>query len=587
MSLASKNLAKAKARTPIGGAESQFNDGEQGVGSKINAAADQTGDMNSRYNAKKQKKRKMKNRKRLLSTAVHSLATDDSDSRKSKAAKTQDVDADHSGDGEDDMDKSDPDSDEGNEETSSHTAQTSSAPPQSSSKPSTLTEDSDSKFLSWSPSESFEWLIHPMTTAEFFKDYWEKKPLLIRRKNKKYYRDTFTVDILDNMLRSHNVKFGVNLDTTTYTDGVRETPSESVPGRAHAGTVWSMYNDGCSVRTLNPYAFHPPLHHLVSSLQEYFSCMVGINTYLTPPGTQGFSPHYDDIEAFILQTEGAKRWRLYENPLGEKLPRTSSHNFDQKDLGKPILETVLHAGDMMYFPRGIVHQGNALEKELSHHVTVSTFQMHSWGTFMEKIVQGAMDHAYHADVQFREGLPLNFHDFVGVQHEQKENVSKRKVYLKRVKAMFEKLTEFAPVDAAADQIAADFIHSCLPTRIPPKVRQYNSRYRSVAPTSSTSFEIDGETEVKLLSKDVARLVIEEEFANFYHTLDNPNLFKQEDPQFVSFTLDHAVALEYLLENHAEWKPVCTIPGVEESDQIMIAQCLYDIGILLAKNDTQE
>lgn len=40
--------------------------------------------------------------------------------------------------------------------------------------------------------------------------------------------------------------------------------------------------------------------------------------YLTPPGTQGFAPHYDDIEAFILQLEGRKHWRLYS-------PRYNSH----------------------------------------------------------------------------------------------------------------------------------------------------------------------------------------------------------------------------------------------------------------------
>ena len=37
--------------------------------------------------------------------------------------------------------------------------------------------------------------------------------------------------------------------------------------------------------------------------------------YLTPPGTQGFAPHYDDIEAFILQLEGKKHWRLYSPRL--------------------------------------------------------------------------------------------------------------------------------------------------------------------------------------------------------------------------------------------------------------------------------
>ena len=39
------------------------------------------------------------------------------------------------------------------------------------------------------------------------------------------------------------------------------------------------------------------------------------NRYLTPAGTQGFAPHYDDIEAFILQLEGKKHWRLYSPRL--------------------------------------------------------------------------------------------------------------------------------------------------------------------------------------------------------------------------------------------------------------------------------
>ena len=54
---------------------------------------------------------------------------------------------------------------------------------------------------------------------------------------------------------------------------------------------------------------------------------------MTPQGTQGFAPHYDDIEAFVLQLEGKKRWRVYE-PLRkeEKLPRFSSQNFEQSEI---------------------------------------------------------------------------------------------------------------------------------------------------------------------------------------------------------------------------------------------------------------
>ena len=79
---------------------------------------------------------------------------------------------------------------------------------------------------------------------------------------------------------------------------------------------------------------------------------------MTPAGTQGFAPHYDDIEAFVLQLEGKKRWRVYK-PLTKEdtLPRFSSTNYKQSDLtDPPIIDVILEAGDFLYFPRGFIHQ---------------------------------------------------------------------------------------------------------------------------------------------------------------------------------------------------------------------------------------
>jgi len=43
--------------------------------------------------------------------------------------------------------------------------------------------------------------------------------------------------------------------------------------------------------------------------------MVGCNTYLTPPGAQGFAPHYDDIEVSYRTTSQCGNvyllWRLF------------------------------------------------------------------------------------------------------------------------------------------------------------------------------------------------------------------------------------------------------------------------------------
>lgn len=58
---------------------------------------------------------------------------------------------------------------------------------------------------------------------------------------------------------------------------------------------------------------------------RYCLCMVCPGSYLTPSGTQGFAPHYDDIEAFVMQVEGKKRWRLYKPPSSsDRLAKTSS-----------------------------------------------------------------------------------------------------------------------------------------------------------------------------------------------------------------------------------------------------------------------
>lgn len=49
---------------------------------------------------------------------------------------------------------------------------------------------------------------------------------------------------------------------------------------------------------------------VLGTLELFFRAPVGCNAYLTPPGRQGFAPHSDDIDAFILQLEGTKRWVL-------------------------------------------------------------------------------------------------------------------------------------------------------------------------------------------------------------------------------------------------------------------------------------
>lgn len=60
-------------------------------------------------------------------------------------------------------------------------------------------------------------------------------------------------------------------------------------------------------------------------------------------------------------------------------------NFSQSEIGKPMLDVVLEPGDLLYFPRGVVHQGDCLPDVHSLHITISSFQRNSWGDLLLKV----------------------------------------------------------------------------------------------------------------------------------------------------------------------------------------------------------
>jgi lysine-specific demethylase/histidyl-hydroxylase NO66 len=71
--------------------------------------------------------------------------------------------------------------------------------------------------------------------------------------------------------------------------------------------VLKNFDSGCTLRLLCPHKHNNALRALLSKLEWEWGCMVGANVYLTQAtASQGFAPHYDDIEAFVLQLEGYK-----------------------------------------------------------------------------------------------------------------------------------------------------------------------------------------------------------------------------------------------------------------------------------------
>ncbi|XP_038621431.1 ribosomal oxygenase 1 [Tachyglossus aculeatus] len=444
----------------------------------------------------------------------------------------------------------------------------------------------------------FDWLIAPLPAGGFFQRAWEREPVVVRRGDPAYYGGLFSTAELDRLLRREDLRFGRHLDAARVSpEGRRESPGPD-GGRATPAAAWGLYRAGCSLRLLCPQAWSPTVWHVLALLQEHLGCLAGCNAYLTPPGGQGFAPHFDDVEAFVVQLEGRKRWRLYRPRT--PLPRRPGPDLRPEELGEPALRVVLRPGDLLYFPRGFVHQadcGGSAEHSL--HLTLSAYQRNTWGDLLEPLLPAALEAALEEDAEFRRGLPRDYLDYMGALHADTAD-PRRDAFLARLRELLGRLARHAPVDAAADQRAKAFLHDCLPP-VPSAAERARGALALAAPrweagaVRGAGPRLDASARVRLLQRGVARLVGEDGGAVLYHTLDNGRRYHQsgggpagqegpeEDaPRGLEVAPDLVDAVERLFRAYPNFVRVGSLPCDRPDDLLDLLADLFRRGLLITR-----
>ena len=311
--------------------------------------------------------------------------------------------------------------------------------------------------------------------------------------------------------------------------------------------------------------------------------MVGTNVYLTPPNSQGFAPHYDDIEAFVLQLEGAKHWKVYApRTPQEHLPRVSSGNFTQDEIGEPILEVTLEPGDMLYFPRGFIHQAETVKGKHSLHITVSMYQKTSYADLLEALVPVALQKAINSDVRFREGLPLNIHQVMGLAFSENDSPERTEIR-EKVKSLFTKIFDHANVDDAVDQMGKKYQVDALPPYISKDEKQrtvYGEKVIIEDGEIQCPFELTLNTNVKLLKANILRLVSEEETLRVYFHSDNSKEYHEYEPTFMEIEEDDTPVISMLVNEYPKFIAVKDLPIDDDERKLAIATDLWEKGLLI-------
>ena len=188
-------------------------------------------------------------------------------------------------------------------------------------------------------------VLGDLTPREFLRNYWQKKPVLIRQAIPGFKpvmsRDAlFTLAARDEVESRLITHFGSQWK-------LNHGPLASLPPTNRKG--WTVLVQGVNLHDdgaddlLSRFRFIPDarLDDLMIS-------------YATDTG--GVGAHLDSYDVFLLQAEGCRRWRIgrqRDHSLIDGVPLKLLRNF------APTTEYLLEPGDMLYLPPKWAHEGVA------------------------------------------------------------------------------------------------------------------------------------------------------------------------------------------------------------------------------------
>ncbi|MFD4542100.1 cupin domain-containing protein [Streptomyces bauhiniae] len=223
----------------------------------------------------------------------------------------------------------------------------------------------------------------------FFQEYFNRKPLLRRGALDGRARDLVSVRQLDDIVAMETVspaylriaKDGRGVPGKAYT----RTVSDRGAGLAEAVVaeqVYELFRSGGTVTWNALNHFLPAARHLADLFADTFAAPSEVVAFLTPAGRDGYAPHHDPVDVYVLQIEGTKDWRIWEPPAGRRADKASHR---PEDLGPPAIETTLRAGDVLYLPYGTPHAA-AAKDQVSLHLSV-TVEPRRWRDLLADTVQ--------------------------------------------------------------------------------------------------------------------------------------------------------------------------------------------------------
>ena len=188
------------------------------------------------------------------------------------------------------------------------------------------------------------------------------------------------------------VKAGEQLRARDYTEDIPWRPAP-FSGTALVERVLAEWERGATIVLQGLHLTKPAIAAFCRSLEETLGHPAQANAYYTPRSAQGLPVHHDTHDVFVLQVSGRKRWLVYE-PVLELPLKNQRYSRELGEPGEPVEDRVLNPGDMLYLPRGWLHEALTSDTD-SLHLTVGV-NVVTWLDAVRAALEDCGD-----DVEFR------------------------------------------------------------------------------------------------------------------------------------------------------------------------------------------
>ena len=197
-------------------------------------------------------------------------------------------------------------------------------------------------------------LLGGLTPQEFLRDYWHKKPLLIRQAIPQFAPILSRQALVDLAAREDVESRLVSYFNQQWQ--MQSGPLKKLP--AFSKKAWTLLVQGVNLHEdaadtlLRQFRFLPDarLDDLMIS-------------YASDGG--GVGPHVDSYDVFLLQAQGERRWRIGAQTdlrIVDNVPLKILRDFQAEE------EFILQPGDMLYLPPHYAHEGVAVGECMTYSI---------------------------------------------------------------------------------------------------------------------------------------------------------------------------------------------------------------------------